>query len=119
MATSSVLYAASKEIGTVCDAENRAFLKCKAAKDDPADCLGKGEQVQACALKVLKEAMATCGETFQNYATCLDNTISEEYMFERCRKQEYAFADCRAATKNGSEASAVVAAATSEIKKDA
>lgn len=97
MATSSVLYAAAKEIGTHCDPENRAFLQCKASNDDPALCLTSGNAVQACAIKVLKSAMATCGDAFQHYATCLDNQISEEYMFDRCRPAETTFADCRAA----------------------
>ncbi|PXF49139.1 NADH dehydrogenase [ubiquinone] 1 alpha subcomplex subunit 8-B [Gracilariopsis chorda] len=107
MATSSVLYAAAKEIGATCDAENRAFLKCKNADEDPAACLDKGEAVQSCALGVLKSAMATCQKTFQSYATCLDNQISQEYMFERCRKQESAFAECR--QKANSSASVVAA----------
>lgn len=113
MATSSVLYAAAKEIGATCEAENRNFLKCKTEDEEPSACLAKGEAVQACALGVLKSAMVTCQETFQSYADCLDNQISQEYMFERCRKQEHAFFECRAAAK--SEAS-VVAAAASESK---
>lgn len=111
MATSSVLYAAAKEIGATCDAQNRAFLKCKMADEDPAACLDKGEAVQSCALGVLKSAMATCEKAFQTYATCLDNQISQEYMFERCRKQEHAFAECRQKAKG---AAPVVAAAPSE-----
>lgn len=112
MATSSVLYAAAKEIGATCETENRNFFKCKAANEDPEACLDKGEAVQACALGVLKSAMATCEQTFQKYSTCLDNQVSEEYMFERCRKDENAFAACRAAAK--SAPSAVVAANATE-----
>lgn len=111
MATSSVLYAAAKEIGATCDEENRSFLKCKAEDEEPSACLDKGEAVQACALGVLKSAMATCQETFQSYADCIDRQISEEYMFERCRKEENAFVDCRNAAKSQTS---VVAAATSE-----
>lgn len=102
MATSSVLYAAAKEIGAACTVENRNFLNCKAQDEDPSACLDKGEAVQACALGVLKMAMATCETTFQKYATCLDNQISEEYMFERCRQSEKAFTECRAAAKSSS-----------------
>lgn len=108
MATSSVLYAAAKEIDAACKSENRQFLACKANDEEPSACLDKGEAVQACALRVLKSAMATCEETFQKYASCLDNQISEEYMFERCRKEEGAFKECRA------EAKGVVAASKKE-----
>jgi len=110
--TSSVLYAAAKEIGARCDAENRSFLSCKAIDEDPAACLDKGEAVQACALSVLKSAMATCEETFQGYVHCIDNQISEEYMFERCRREENAFKDCRAAATAQNDA--VVAATPNE-----
>lgn len=96
MATSSVLYAAAKEIGTICEHENREFLICKSKDEDPSACLHKGEAVQACALGVLKSAIATCEDTFQKYAVCLDSQISEEYRFERCRKQEKEFRECRA-----------------------
>lgn len=111
MATSSVLYAAAKEIGVTCDAVNRDFLQCKVADEDPAACLDKGEVVQACALGVLKSAMETCKESFQAYADCIDSQISEEYMFERCRKEEHTFANCRSAAKGENS---VVAAATTE-----
>lgn len=111
MATSSVLYAAAKEIGARCEAENRSYLQCKVKDEDPAACLDKGEAVQSCALGVLKSAMATCQDSFQAYADCIDRQISEEYMFERCRKEEHAFADCR---NSAGDASSVVAAATTE-----
>lgn len=113
MATSSVLYAAGKEIGATCDAENRSFLKCKMVDEDPAACLDKGEAVKSCVLGVLKSAMATCEETFQSYATCLDKQISQEYMFERCRKEEHAFFDCRTEAKSQTS---VVAATAKEGK---
>ena len=107
MATSSVLYAAAKEIGTTCEAINREFIKCKVEDDEPSACLAQGEKVQECALGVLKSAMATCEETFQKYATCLDNQISQEYMFERCRKEEGAFVTCRQQAKGEIAAAAV------------
>lgn len=100
--TSSVLYAAAKEIGAVCNDENIAFLACKAKDENPSACLDKGEAVQACALGVLKSAMASCEKTFEEYANCLDNRISEEYMFERCRSQETAFTQCRVDVKANS-----------------
>lgn len=95
MATSSVLYAAAKEIGATCDAQNRRYLECKAKDEEPSACLDKGQAVQACALGVLKAAMQTCEQTFQSYVSCIDSQISEEYMFDRCRKQENAFVKCR------------------------
>lgn len=113
MATSSVLYAAAKEIGTACDAQNRAFCACKAVDEDPAVCLAKGEAVQQCALRVLKQAMATCESTFQKYATCLDSQVSQEYMFERCRKQEHAFTECRAGANASMDASTTAVSAAS------
>lgn len=105
MASSSVLYAAGKEIGSICSTVNREFLTCKAANEDPSDCLVKGEAVQACALNVLKSAMKQCEASFQKYATCLDNQISEEYMFERCRREEKEFNDCRQKHAQGSSPS--------------
>ncbi|CAN8069055.1 unnamed protein product [Agarophyton chilense] len=114
MATSSVLYAAAKEIGATCNAENRAFLKCKSIDEDPAACLDKGKAVQACALGVLKSAMASCEKSFQSYASCLEKQSSQEYMFDRCRKQEHAFAECRNKAKG---TNSVVAAAPSESTK--
>lgn len=114
MATSSVLYAAAKEIGSRCESQNRAFLECKAADENPAACLEKGEAVQACALGVLKSAMATCESTFQKYASCLDLQISQEYLFERCRKEEKAFYDCRAGAQDKPTNSSVKAASAKE-----
>lgn len=108
MAQSSVLYAAAKEIGETCRAQNRAFLACKATDEDPAACLGPGEAVQTCALRVLKSAMEECGEAFQDYASCLDSQISQEYMFERCRAKESAFAACRTEAKSPPVAAASV-----------
>lgn len=113
MATSSVLYACAKQIGATCESVNRAFIECKAADEEPSACLDKGEAVQACALGVLKSAMETCQNSFQEYANCLDRQISEEYMFDRCRKEEHSFRDCRAAANNSS----VVAPAVSERKE--
>lgn len=114
MATSSVLYAASKEIGSTCEPQNRAFLECKAADDEPSACLDKGQAVQECALGILKSAMATCEDTFTKYASCIDRQISEEYMFERCRKQETAFVECRSSVAKDSSSNSVVAAAPVE-----
>lgn len=107
MATSSVLYAAAKEIGTTCETINRDFLKCKAADDEPSACLAQGDEAQACALAVLKTAMTSCEKSFQQYATCLDNQISQEYMFERCRKEEGAFVECRKEARGEVTAAAV------------
>ncbi len=101
-AKSSVLYAAAKEIGTHCAAANTAFLRCKAKDADPEKCLREGEAVQECALAVLKSAMETCSDSFTAYADCLDKQISEEYMFERCRKPEAAFVECRSLTAQSS-----------------
>lgn len=115
MATSSVLYAAAKEIGSKCSSENRAFLKCKANDPNPSACLHEGEAVQECSVKVLKSAMATCESTFKKYASCLDHQISEEYMFERCRREESDFVDCRSNIK--STASTVSVASVSEIQQ--
>lgn len=123
-AKSSVLYAAAKEIGAHCASENDAFLRCKANDENPEVCLAEGERVQTCALGVLKSAMETCGDAFQQYADCLDKQISQEYMFERCRKTEAAFVECRSLTAQSSyDAPAaegaekkVVAAAVKEVK---
>lgn len=120
-AKSSVLYAAAKEIGAHCATENDAFLRCKANDENPEVCLAEGERVQTCALGVLKSAMETCGDAFQQYADCLDKQISQEYMFERCRKPEAAFVECRSLTAQSSYDAAsappknsVVAAAAKE-----
>lgn len=103
MATSSVLYAAGKEIGSLCAPQNRDFLVCKEGKQDPADCLKQGEAVQACALNVLKSAMKECQASFQLYVACLDRQVSEEYMFERCRREETEFTQCRLEQKENKE----------------
>jgi NADH dehydrogenase (ubiquinone) 1 alpha subcomplex subunit 8 len=110
-AKSSALYAAAREIGSTCEAQNRQFLACKARDENPEACMAVGAKVQDCALDVLKSAMATCGDTFASYASCLDKQISQEYMFERCRSKENEFRECRkgTATVHGEE-SAVVAA---------
>lgn len=99
MAKSSVLYAAAKEIGAVCDAENRAFLACKGRDEDPSACLEAGGFVQDCALGVLKSAMRSCGEALASYASCLDRQSSQEYMYDRCRAEEGAFRACRLSEK--------------------
>lgn len=102
MAKSSVLYAAAKEIGSACDAENRSFLECKSRDEDPSACLDAGEHVQDCALGVLKSAMQNCGKALSQYASCLDRQSSQEYMYDRCRAEESAFTDCVAKTKRTS-----------------
>lgn len=94
-AKSSVLYAGAKEIGSICSVQNERFLACKAADEDPHTCLSEGKDVMECALSVLKSAMDTCADSFQKHANCLDKQISQEYMFERCRKTENAFMQCR------------------------
>jgi NADH dehydrogenase (ubiquinone) 1 alpha subcomplex subunit 8 len=111
-AKSSVLYAAAKEIGDACSVENRAFLACKAKDENPESCLAPGAAVQDCALSVLKSAMDACGATLSAHASCINNAISEEYMFDRCRTTEHAFQDCR--TRNRPDAASVVAAKPSE-----
>jgi NADH dehydrogenase (ubiquinone) 1 alpha subcomplex subunit 8 len=95
MAKSSVLYAAAKEIGANCDAENRAFLACKARDEDPGACLESGGRVQDCALGILKSAMQNCGEALSSYAACLDRQSSQEYMYDRCRTEESVFRECQ------------------------
>ncbi len=100
-----------------CAAPNDAFLRCKANDENPERCLAEGAAVQSCALSVLKSAMESCGEAFQKYADCLDSQISQEYMFERCRKPEAAFVECRSLTAQSSydaAPTAVVAAAAQE-----
>lgn len=74
--------------------------------------------MQQCALAVLKSAMQTCGESFQKHADCLDKQVSQEYMFERCRKTETAFVECRSLIAKSSydePSAAVVAAASAEM----
>jgi NADH dehydrogenase (ubiquinone) 1 alpha subcomplex subunit 8 len=116
MAKSSVLYAAAKEIGAACDAENREFLACKARDEDPAACLEAGGRVQDCALDVLKSAMASCGDALSSYASCLDRQVSQEYMYDRCRAEERSFKACR---QQSASAAAVVAANPCEAGKEA
>lgn len=101
MASSPVLYAAAKEIGATCEEENLTFLQCKAGNIEPSVCLDKGAAVQACALRVLKNAMDSCQQSFEAYTSCIDAQISEEYMFERCRDKETAFAKCRVQAREG------------------
>jgi NADH dehydrogenase (ubiquinone) 1 alpha subcomplex subunit 8 len=113
-AKSSVLYAAAKEIGSMCEAQNRKFLACKTRDENPEACLAEGAQVQDCALAVLKSAMEKCGDSFASYASCLDKQISEEYMFERCRAKESKFRECRHGGDAGSSQSSVVAARAAE-----
>jgi NADH dehydrogenase (ubiquinone) 1 alpha subcomplex subunit 8 len=114
-AKSSVLYAAAKEIGAECGAENRAFLACKAEDENPSACLIPGAAVQDCALGVLKSAMEACGDTLSAHASCIDKAISEEYMFDRCRNTEHAFRDCRVRAKL--DVANVVAATLSETPR--
>ena len=46
------LLAASNLIGKQCVDVNTKFIKCKLADENPAKCVGEGEKVTACTLKV-------------------------------------------------------------------
>jgi len=60
--------------------------------------------------------MENCGDTFQKYADCLDKQISQEYMFERCRKPEAAFVECRSLTaQSGYEGSSAPASGATVV----
>eukprot|EP00871_Galdieria_phlegrea_P005521 jgi/Galph1/5970/GphlegSOOS_G4614.1 len=96
LATSSVLYAAAKEIGRRCSKENRAFLECKNKEENPEECLKEGENVTNCVLQLLKEFNATCPKEFEEYSACLDRQSSQLYLFDRCRKFERQLVSCRA-----------------------
>lgn len=51
------------------------------------------------------------------YSSCIDRQSSEEYMFERCRREQAALSRCRsAAARVPADAAPVVAAAATEEK---
>lgn len=52
LTTSAVLMSASRHIGKKCGAENRAFLECKKADENPAACLKHGKEVTSCVISL-------------------------------------------------------------------
>ena len=50
--TSTELWAAAKIVGRACEAQNFAFIKCKATNADPSLCLQQGRAVTDCAVNV-------------------------------------------------------------------
>ncbi|KAA8498764.1 NADH dehydrogenase ubiquinone 1 alpha subcomplex subunit 8-A [Porphyridium purpureum] len=94
LATSSVLYAASKYIGILCRGENVSYLECKAEHANPADCLDRGAKVQSCVADVLAALASTCPESFTQYAKCIEDEPMEEYAFHECRSRETVLSKC-------------------------
>ncbi|GBG80830.1 hypothetical protein CBR_g31386 [Chara braunii] len=88
LTTSAVLMSASKHISARCGRENRAFLACKKADENPEKCLKQGEEVTRCVLSLLKELHLKCPKEMDGYAKCMDYYGSE---FELCRKQQASF----------------------------
>eukprot|EP00244_Chara_vulgaris_P014288 TRINITY_DN885_c0_g1_i1.p1 TRINITY_DN885_c0_g1~~TRINITY_DN885_c0_g1_i1.p1 ORF type:complete len:105 (-),score=19.39 TRINITY_DN885_c0_g1_i1:297-611(-) len=88
LTTSAVLMSASKHISSRCGRENRAFLACKKADENPEKCLKQGEEVTRCVLSLLKELRRKCPKEMDAYAKCMDYYGSE---FELCRKQQASF----------------------------
>ena len=95
--------------GIRCAKENREFLECKGADEDPEACLEKGQAVQSCVVSLLKNIVHSCGTEFSTYSKCLDGQISEEYMFDRCRKEQKAMEQCRGTNSEASKRKAVTA----------
>ncbi|CAI5517901.1 unnamed protein product [Closterium sp. NIES-64] len=92
VATSAVLMSASRHIAKSCAAENRAFLECKRADENPEKCLQQGAQVTGCVLNLLKSLQGQCPASMEAYVKCMDYYSSE---FTMCRKQQEKFlADC-------------------------
>ncbi|XP_074312488.1 NADH dehydrogenase [ubiquinone] 1 alpha subcomplex subunit 8-B-like [Silene latifolia] len=86
--TSSVLMAASKQIGIRCRNENVAFLKCKKKDADPEKCLDKGRDVTRCVFSLLKDLHQKCNKEMDEYSRCMYYHTNE---FELCRKEQEAF----------------------------
>ncbi|CAI7792724.1 unnamed protein product [Closterium sp. NIES-54] len=88
----AVLMSASRHIAKSCAAENRAFLECKRADENPEKCLQQGAQVTGCVLNLLKSLQGQCPKSMDAYVKCMDYYSSE---FSMCRKQQEKFlADC-------------------------
>lgn len=51
-ATSDVLWATAKVIGSSCASQNLAFLRCKKESFEPVHCLAKGKDVMGCVTEV-------------------------------------------------------------------
>ncbi|XP_044499603.1 NADH dehydrogenase [ubiquinone] 1 alpha subcomplex subunit 8-B-like [Mangifera indica] len=88
IATSAVLMAVSKHIGTRCQLENVEFLKCKKRDPNPEKCLDKGRQVTTCVLGLLKDLHQRCTKQMDDYAGCMYYHTNE---FDLCRKEQQAF----------------------------
>jgi len=114
LTTSSVLYAAAKEIGRRCAKENRDFLECKNREENPESCLGQGEKVTNCVLQLLKDLNATCPREFEEYSACLDRQSSQLYLFDRCRKFERNLVSCRSSIQSENRAETIEKNKTSE-----
>lgn len=89
MATTGVLLAASKMIGSTCREENKEFMLCKQADANPEACVGKGEKVVSCVIGLMEKLNGPeCGESFRNYQECL---ASNDNKFEKCRETQAIF----------------------------
>lgn len=63
--------------------------------------------MQSCVVDLLKEMVRECGDHFNSYSECIDRQISQEYMFERCRKEQHNMEGCRRKNKDDKKESQV------------
>merc|ERR1711871_1100080 len=91
-ATESMLNAAANQFARFCKEPGVAFMRCKAADENPETCLTQGAEVTKCYTKVLELANGSkCGQAYRSYHSCLTDT---DQHFEKCRDFEKAFEGC-------------------------
>merc|ERR1711904_396264 len=90
-AHTSVLYAASTQIGTACSKVNADFLACKNKDANPSACLAQGTAATECARDLLQRMSASCGPSLDGYSGCLEKHGME---FRKCRSEQAAFEAC-------------------------
>eukprot|EP00694_Reclinomonas_americana_P001192 EC785329.1.p2 GENE.EC785329.1~~EC785329.1.p2 ORF type:complete len:119 (+),score=22.92 EC785329.1:39-359(+) len=95
---SEVLMAASQVLGSVCRAENAAFLACRgddSSADGPIRCQPQGNAIKQCAVKAIDDCRSKCDKPFNAFAGCLRSNGDR---FDLCRSQQAAFVACARGT---------------------
>lgn len=85
--------AGAHHLGRYCEAQNNEFMLCRHETKDPIKCLPEGKVVTSCTNEFFKKVKATCGETFTQYAMCLEQK-SGRMESRLCRDIQAKFDNC-------------------------
>jgi len=89
---SPYIRAGAHHLGKYCEAQNNEFMLCRHETRDPIKCLPEGKVVTSCTNEFFRKVKASCGETFTQYAMCLEQSMGMENT--NCRGIQAKFDTC-------------------------